>query len=98
MDGGSDQILFDDDELIKPLLKFNLRKSKDGGSGPLYFALDTKNFQIKDYTLEEVKALTDTSEVSEIVTKNGVTIVPYDKGNLIKKSSTGASFQEPWKT
>ena len=98
MDGGSDQILFDDDELIKPLLKFNLRKSKDGGSGPLYFALDTKNFQIKDYTLEEVKALTDTSEVSEIVTKNGVTIVPYDKGNLIKNSSSGVSFQEPWKT
>jgi DNA primase catalytic core len=98
MDGNSDQILYDSDEGVKPLIKFNLRKSKDGGTGPLYFALDTRNFQVKDYTLEEVKALTDTSEVSEIVTKNGVTIVPYDKGNLIKNSSSGVSFQEPWKT
>lgn len=97
MDGNSDQILLNSDEGVMPLVKFNLRKSKDGGTGPIYFALDGRTFQVKDYTLEEVKALTDTSEVSDVVTKNGVTIVPYDKGNLTRTSSAESlTFKEPW--
>jgi DNA primase catalytic core len=93
MDGDSDQILRVEGGRVNPLIKFNLRKSKDGGTGPIWFELDSKTFRIKDYTLDEVRALTNTEEVKDIHTKNGITISVPDKGNLKPRSN---SFAEPW--
>lgn len=91
MDGQSDMIIVDGIK-TKPLIKVNFRKSKDGGGGPVYFALDQSNFQTAIYTIDEVKSMTGTQEVNtkEIA---GSSLVPPDKGNLVKVSKNDI---EPW--
>jgi len=92
MDGDSDQIIMDG-LTIKPIIKVNIRKSKDGGSGPIYFTLDRDTFRIKDYTIDEIKLLTgkEVREIKNIITKS-IEIQPPDKGNL----QLIPSGNEPW--
>jgi len=87
-DGESDQIIGSPDGSIKPLIKVNIRKSKDGGAGPIFFALNQRNFQIEPYSMDEIRMLTDTVEVKDIQTASGTKIVSPDKGNLVRA--------EPW--
>lgn len=70
--------------LIKPLIKLNIRKSKEGGAGPIYYALNPSNFSLKEYSVEEVRKLTNTEPVAP---KNfgGLTLVPPDIGGLMKQ-------------
>jgi len=91
MDGNSEVIIKNLDNSISPLIKFNIRKSKDGGSGPLYFSLNTNNFQVKDYTAEDIARMGNLKEVNE-TNIGGIKIKSPDNGML--KSNT----LEPWNT
>ena len=55
-DGNTDLIM-EMDGIPCPLIKVNIRKSKEGGAGPLYFALNSNTFGLKDFTIEEVSRL-----------------------------------------
>jgi DNA primase catalytic core len=90
MDTDSNQVLIQPGGKVIPLIKFNIRKSKDGGSGVMWFGLNTDNFSIKDYSLEDVRALTILEEVKDTKV-NGITISTPDKGSLKKSTLT-----EPW--
>lgn len=102
-DGESDQIITTDSGKIKPLIKFNIRKSKDGGSGPVYFALNQDNFRITDYSLDDIKRLTNTNVIKS-VSMGGLRITPPDVNGLAKPKPTLAELQlqpqaasdEPW--
>jgi len=90
LDGDSSQVITQPGGEPIPLIKFNIRKSKDGGSGVLWFGLNTNNFSIKDYTTEDIRALTTLVEIKDPKV-NGITIGVPDKGGL-KKSA----LAEPW--
>ena len=89
MDGQSDCVIYDQG-CMQPLIKFNIRKSKEGGMGPMYFALNTNNFRITAYSMAQIKSLTNTDIVTEIKSETA-TIVPPDKGNLKPQYQ-----KEPW--
>lgn len=96
-EGNSDQKIVlvgkDGKEKVLPLIKVNVRKSKVGGSGPVYFSLDTETFRIKEYSLEEVKRITMTTEVESIQIDSEISITPPDVGNLVRDNR---QFIEPW--
>lgn len=102
-DGESDQIIRAENGSIKPLIKFNIRKSKDGGSGPVYFALNQENFRIMDYSLDDIKRLTTVREVKPI-SVGGIRIKSPDNNSLYKPKPTLSQLQtqpsttsdEPW--
>ena len=56
------------DYSIMPMIKFNVRKSKDGGDGVMYFALNKNNFKVNCYTTEEMRLLSATEEAGEVKT------------------------------
>lgn len=87
MDGASDAFL-DEGGLTKPLIKVNFKKSKEGGTGPVFFALNPLNFRLSAYSLDEVTQLTSTEEVKPVESGN-VTINPPDTGSL-------KAVNEPW--
>lgn len=91
MDGQSDQVLKNPDGSISPLIKLNVRKSKDGGSGPIFFSLNTSNFQIKDYTLEDISRLGNLRPITPTEI-GGITIKSPDNGVLVNADT------EPWKS
>lgn len=86
MDGDSDQIIRRGNEIL-PLIKLNIRKSKDGGSGPVYFALDQTNFRLTDYSIDDINGLTNLKPVTP-KKLHGITITPPDLGGL--------TAVEPW--
>jgi len=88
MDGVSDQIMMSPEGDKMPLIKLNIRKSKEGGAGPVYFSLNPNTFQIKDYSMDDIARLTNLSEVQDSKV-NGITISSPDKGLLGKTL-------EPW--
>ena len=87
MDGQSDCIIYIDG-VLHPLIKVNIRKSKEGGMGPMYFALNPNNFRITAYSMSEIQNLTNT-EIVSVVKSETATITPPDVGNLKR---------EPWNT
>ena len=89
MDGDTDQVIVLPNGQLKPLIKMNIRKSKEGGSGPVFFALDQNNFKLTCYSIEEIRRLTDTSEVVP-VNLGRDKLIPPDNGMLI------SSKQDPW--
>jgi YidC/Oxa1 family membrane protein insertase len=105
MDGESTQVITKPTGERSPLIKFNLRKTKDGGSGPVYFALDTGNFSITDYSVDDISNLTNHEPIRP-VTNGEIRIVPHDVGGLkpiltpvgrrYKKSGDDKSAAEPW--
>jgi len=98
-DGESDQKIVvterDGREKIMPLIKVNIRKSKEGGTGPVYYALDIDTFRIKEYSIEEVKRITMTKEVETIAVDSGISIRPPDVGSLTRDTNR-KPFVEPW--
>ena len=96
MDGDSNQVLYQGGR-SHPFIKVNLRKSKNGGSGPIYFALNPTNFNIKAYTVEEMQNLTASEQVKDRKVP-GATIVSPESGGLKPKVTvaTTANKKEPW--
>jgi DNA primase catalytic core len=90
-DGDSDQIITEGNK-VKPVIKVNIRKSKVGGAGPLYFALDPETFRLKSYSLEDIKRITATEEITSTNVSGG-RIVPPDKGGF---KSVSRQTSEPW--
>jgi len=80
-------ILRDPNGNIMPVIKLNIRKSKEGGTGPVWFAMNQNNFNLTCHTTEEIQRLTNTEEVGETEILGG-SIVPPDKGTL--------KYREPW--
>ena len=81
MDGNSDQVIRKPNGLTEPLIKVNFRKSKDGGTGPIYMALNTTNFRMTDYSIDDIQRITNLTPVTS-TNIGGITISPPDIGNL----------------
>lgn len=102
LDGQGDQFLSRNGR-VYPFIKLNIRKSKDGGSGPIYFALNQENFQLEDYSINDVTNLTGLTTVKSNTVGN-VTISPPDMGNLVQKdkqqwaqvNTVTGEVKEPW--
>lgn len=93
-DGDSNLVIMDGD-IPKPVIKVNIRKSKQGGTGPIYFVLDPRTFRLKAYSLNDIKRLTETEEV-KTQELPGARLVPPDQGELAPVRSD--SVMEPWKS
>tara|TARA_R100000951_G_scaffold80197_1_gene68054 strand:+ start:1 stop:942 length:942 start_codon:yes stop_codon:yes gene_type:complete len=81
-DGNSDLMIVDGDR-VKPIIKVNIRKSKEGGTGPVYFALDTRTFRLNAYSADDIRKLTNTEEEEEAPRKEA-------------KATTASASLEPW--
>lgn len=81
-DGKGDNKIVLPNGMVQPLIKFNVKKSKEGGAGVMWFALNPENFRIHCYSNEEVKHMTNLVPVTDTDLSGGVTIVPRDKGGL----------------
>ena len=89
-DGESEQVVRLPNGLVRPIIKLNFRKSKDGGSGPVFFAQDQENFRIKDYSIDDIRRLTGLTQITPIE-GSGFTLSMPDKGQLMQTSN-----KEPW--
>lgn len=88
MDGKTDDYIEDPQtNRVMPMIKFNIKKSKDGGSGPVWFSLNTSTFAIDFYSTEEMVAMTNREPVTAIHVDDGLTINPKDIGTLRKKET-----------
>lgn len=85
--GQSKAYITDSQGFIHKLIKFNIRKSKEGGEGPLYFTQHPRNFNIRFYSMEQIMEMTGAEESASVKSDN-VVIEPPDVGNL--------RFSEPW--
>lgn len=92
MDGNSDQVIRTSNGLVKPLIKLNFRKSKDGGTGPIYMALDPTNFRLTDYSIDDIAKITNLVPVSS-TNIGGITISPPDTGNLKQDTWESIDFK-----
>jgi DNA primase catalytic core len=93
MNGQSSQVIQDPDTGdIRPFIKFNIKKSKDGGCGPIWFALNQDTFEIRCYSNMQVEALTSMKEVDTYEVDSGLKITPFDKGKLAKTNEYGMSW------
>lgn len=81
-DGKGDNKIIRPDGRVDPLIKFNVKKSKEGGAGVMWFALNPENFRIQCYSNEEVKNILNLAPVTETEVGGGVNIIPRDKGGL----------------
>jgi DNA primase catalytic core len=78
LDGDTTNIMDDG----RPLIKFNIKKTKEGGEGVMWLALNKQNLTIEFYTPDEVKSLTNKEEVKEKKLGGGVTLSPPDTGTM----------------
>lgn len=93
MDGNSDQVIRKTNGQVFPLIKLNFRKSKDGGTGPIFFSLDPTNFRLKDYSIEDIGSITNLVPITD-TNIGGITISSPDKGNL--KTGYSSSKKTSW--
>lgn len=82
LDGNTNNQIVDTSGKVTPLIKFNLKKSKEGGTGPVWVGLNRDNLQVQFYTENEMKSMTDKEEVKEQDMGNGLSLSPPDKGSL----------------
>jgi replicative DNA helicase len=79
LDGETNNIMPDG----RPLIKFNIKKTKEGGAGVLWAALDPNDMSIEFYAPEEIAFLSKKEEVKDTDMGGGVTLVPIDKGTMV---------------
>ena len=75
LQGHTDQYVVDlETGLKQPVIKLNIRKNKDGETGPVYMVYNPSLFRMKCYNEEDVRSLIDSSKDSPITLSNSVSI------------------------
>jgi DNA primase len=76
--GGQTQYILQDSVTRekKPLIKFNIKKSKEGGAGPIVFSLDQANFQLDCFSVDEINSMIGQEDVNPTIADDSLTIYP----------------------
>ena len=79
---------------VMPMIKLNIKKSKDGGAGPVWFSLNTETFNMDCYTTDEMQNIIGREEILPVET-NGIKITPPDVGSTkkVENSKSQGTFQ-----
>ncbi|MHA2068849.1 MAG: DnaB-like helicase C-terminal domain-containing protein, partial [Candidatus Thorarchaeota archaeon] len=83
MDTHTRQILRDPEtNRILPLIKFNIKKSKEGGCGVIWFAMNRDNFSMECYSAEQIHRMLQITEVGDVKVDDTLVITPPDVGKM----------------